>query len=108
MKKLYAGCRAYVFPGMEDFGISPLEAQASGRPVIAYGKGGALESVVPGVTGEFFSEQTVECLIETLGHFDDKAYNSTQIRLHAEQFDTSVFKHKIAAFIDEKLAEVRG
>jgi len=108
LKKLYAWCRAYVFPGMEDFGISPLEAQASGRPVIAYGKGGALESVVPGVTGEFFTEQTVDCLTETLRHFDDKAYNPTEIRLHAEQFDTNVFKRKIAAFIDEKLAEVRS
>jgi hypothetical protein len=62
---------------------------------------------VPGVTGEFFTEQTVECLTETLRHFDDKAYDPTQIRSHAEQFDTEVFKRKIAAFIEEKLLEVR-
>ncbi|MEO6457889.1 MAG: glycosyltransferase [Chloroflexia bacterium] len=106
LKRLYAGCRAYVFPGMEDFGISPLEAQASGRPVIAYGKGGALESVVPGVTGEFFTEQTVDSLATTLNHFDDKAYDPAQIRLHAEQFDIEVFKRKITAFIEEKLVEI--
>ena len=107
LKKLYAGCRAYVFPGVEDFGISPLEAQASGRPVIAYGEGGALETVVPGVTGEFFSEQTVECLAETLSKFNDKKYDPARIRSHAEQFDIQLFKRKIAAFIEEKLEEHR-
>jgi glycosyltransferase involved in cell wall biosynthesis len=102
LKKLYAGCKAYIFPGQEDFGISPLEAQASGRPVIAYGAGGALETVVPGATGEFFTEQSVESLAEVISRFDDKSYDPQTIRHHAEGFDVEVFKRKIAAFIAEK------
>ena len=58
IKDHYARCKAFIFPGEEDFGITPLEAQASGRPVIAYGKGGALETVVDGITGVFFKSQT--------------------------------------------------
>ncbi|HST05471.1 MAG TPA: glycosyltransferase [Chloroflexia bacterium] len=113
LKELYANCRAFIFPGEEDFGITPLEAQASGRPVIAYGAGGALETVVQGVTGEFFGTQTAECLAETVSRFDESRYNSQAIRKHAENFDTEVFKGKIAAFIassvteyDKRLAEI--
>lgn len=57
IKEHYANCRAFIFPGEEDFGITPLEAQASGRPVIAFGKGGALETVVSERTGLFFEDQ---------------------------------------------------
>jgi glycosyltransferase involved in cell wall biosynthesis len=107
LKKLYADCKAYIFPGQEDFGISPLEAQASGRPVIAYGAGGALETVVPSITGEFFTEQNAEALAEVVSHFDDKRYDPTLIRRHAEGFDVEVFKRKIAAFIAEKQAAMK-
>lgn len=108
LKGLYANCRAFIFPGEEDFGISPLEAQASGRPVIAYGAGGALETVVKGVTGEFFGAQTAECLADAVQHFDERQYDSHAIRRHAEGFDTEVFKSKISAFIDTCLARMDG
>src|SRR5207247_3641205 len=70
----YARCRAFLFPGEEDFGITPLEAQASGRPVIAYGAGGALASVVDGTTGVFFQKQTIESLATVLASFDERKY----------------------------------
>jgi glycosyltransferase involved in cell wall biosynthesis len=106
VRKLYASCRAFIFPGQEDFGITPLEAQASGRPVIAYGAGGALETVVPHLTGEFFSHQTPEALAEVVNRFNEDDYDSAAIRLHAESFDREVFKRRVAQFIAQKLDEM--
>jgi glycosyltransferase involved in cell wall biosynthesis len=103
LKQLYAGCKAFIFPGMEDFGITPLEAQASGRPVIAYGAGGALETVVPGVTGEFFKEQTAAGLAEVVSRFNASDYDPAAIRRHAETFDKEVFKRRIAEFVQGQL-----
>ncbi len=108
LKELYANCRAFIFPGVEDFGITPLEAHASGRPVIAYEAGGALETIVPGVTGEFFKTQSVECLAETVSKFDDSRYNPRAIRQHAKGFDTEVFKGKVVAFIDACLSQMEN
>lgn len=96
-------CRAFVFPGEEDFGIAPLEAQASGRPVIAYAGGGALETVAEGVTGAFFKEQTAESLAEALSSFDADSFDSAAIRRYARGFDRESFKTKLQAFVDEKL-----
>lgn len=107
LKRLYAGCKAFIFPGMEDFGITPLEAQASGRPVIAYGAGGALETVVPGVTGEFFKEQTAGSLAEVVSGFNPNDYDQAAIRRHAETFDTEVFKRRIAEFVQQQLENRR-
>jgi len=101
----YAHCRAFLFPGDEDFGITPLEAQASGRPVIAYGAGGALASVIDGVTGVFFKEQTVESLAETLAAFDERVFNPDVIRNHALEFDMPRFRRRILQFIEAKLGE---
>jgi len=98
-----ARCRAFLFPGREDFGIAPVEAQASGRPVIAYAAGGALDTVVEGVTGTFFHQPTTESLMEVLRRFDDGAYDPAVIRRHAHQFDTAVFKERLKGFIAQVL-----
>lgn len=95
----YANCKALIFPQEEDFGIVPVEAMASGRPVIAYRKGGALETVIEGKTGLFFNEQTMESLIEAVKNFDEGRFDPERIRRHAEKFDSSVFKTKISESI---------
>ena len=100
IKEYYAKCRAFIFQGEEDFGITPLEAQASGRPVIAYGKGGALETVVDGKTGVFFGEQTVESLKNGVSRFNKMKFNKIQIRTNALRFDEEKFKEKIGNFVD--------
>ncbi len=92
---LLARCRAFIFPGEEDFGISPLEANACGKPVVAFAGGGALETTVPGVTGEFFREPTAVSLAETIAAFADKQYDPWVMRRHAERFATVVFKDKL-------------
>jgi glycosyltransferase involved in cell wall biosynthesis len=107
IKEYYAKCRAFVFPGEEDFGITPLEAQASGRPVIAYGKGGALETVVDGVTGTFFDEQTTESLVNAVKKFEKMSFDKHEIRKHAETFDEEIFKKKIQEFVNLKYKEFK-
>lgn len=99
LPELMARCRAFLFPGAEDFGIAPLEAMASGRPVIAYAYGGALDTVVEGKTGALFQEQTVESLAGALQRFDGDDYDPAMIRAHAEQFDTMVFRQRMATFV---------
>lgn len=108
MRDLYAKCRAFILPSEEDFGITPLEAMASGRPVIAYGKGGVLDTVIPGVTGEFFAEQTADSLVEALNTFDPARYDPKTIRDHAMQFDTEHFKERMFAFIEKAMADFRA
>ena len=90
-------CRALIFPGEEDFGIVPVEAMACGKPVLAYGKGGALETVVPGVTGEFFSEATVDSMEEGLARLllHLPYYRVDRIREQAEKFSETAFKKAI-------------
>ncbi len=99
---LLARCRAFVWPGEEDFGISPLQANAAGRPVIAYDAGGARETVVPGVTGALFAEQSVAAIIETVESFDPLSVSPAAIRRHAEQYDIALFKRRIADFVAQK------
>lgn len=101
LPELMARCRAFIFPGLEDFGITPVQAQAAGRPVIAYRGGGALDTVIPGITGEFFDELTVDSLAEVLGQFNTSAYSPTTIREHALKFDRTVFQREITAFVNE-------
>src|SRR5437588_3223720 len=104
----YTHCRAFIFPGEEDFGITPLEAQACGRPVIAYGAGGALATIVDGITGTFFREQTVESLTTVLASFNERMFNPFVIRNHALEFDTPRFRRRILQFIEAKLSEGRS
>ena len=105
IKEHYSKSKAFLFPGEEDFGITPLEAMASGRPVIAYGKGGALETVVEGKTGTFFKEQTKESFKEAVLRFQDMKFDKNEIRKHAEKFDEEIFKKKMKTFIDEAYEE---
>lgn len=100
---LYSHSIGLIFPPKEDAGMTPLEAMASGRPVVAYGEGGARESVKPGITGEFFVEQTVESLVAVLKNFDHQKYNPQTIRHHAMQFDVTRFKQKIQDIVNSQL-----
>ena len=110
IREHYARCRALIFPGEEDFGIVPVEAMASGRPVIAYGRGGALETVVDGRTGLFFDEQTTDSLISAVQRFEamEDMFDPDEIRRHAERFDRTVFKRQVAALVDELLPRHRS
>lgn len=105
--RLYAGCRGFVFPGEEDFGITPLEAQACGRPVIAFGKGGALETVRDGETGLFFAEQTAESLNAAVDRLEagDHSITPEKCRANALGFSNAKFRERMAAFIAKKWTE---
>jgi glycosyltransferase involved in cell wall biosynthesis len=105
---LIARCRAFVFPGHEDFGITPVEAQASGRPVIAFGAGGALDTVIDGQTGVFFNEPTAESLSMAVQRLNQMTFDPAVIRANAECFGADVFKEKLAHFVDEKYEEYRA
>jgi len=101
---LFARCRAFVFPGEEDFGIAPVQAMAAGRPVIAFAAGGALDTVVPGLSGQLFAEQTVADIIKAIESFDPSSLNVAGIRRHAEKFDSSLFRKRINSFVELKMA----
>ena len=103
LAKLYAGAKAFIFPQDEDFGLTPIEAMASGTPVIAYSKGGALETVVPGKTGEFFVPQTAESLAKVVRNFRADKYRTEDLLSRASKFDNTVFKREILEYIESKL-----
>ena len=104
LKQHYARCRALVFPGEEDFGMVPVEAMASGRPVIAYGRGGATETVADGVSGVFFAEQTVEAISSAVKRLAGLDIDSAGIVAHASQFGREQFFQKMRSHIDGLLA----
>lgn len=105
--ELMARARAFLHPQLEDFGITPVESMAAGRPVIAYGKGGATETIIPGVTGVFFTEQTWESLLDTLLHFDPFAWDSERIVAQAKRFDQLQFQEKIKQTVLERYEEFK-
>jgi len=106
LKNLLSECQAFIFPGEEDFGIAPVEAMASGRPVIAYKKGGALETVTD-QTGVFFKEQTKEALSEAVTLFESQKsrFNPQAIRKHALIFDKESFKDKMREYIERHVIQ---
>ncbi|MDD3190202.1 MAG: glycosyltransferase [Candidatus Pacebacteria bacterium] len=100
--KYYSRCKALIFPSEEDFGITPLEAMASGRPVIAYKGGGAVETVIDNETGIFFKEQSSASVMEAVKRFDQKKFDPEKIRRHALGFDKNLFKKKMNDFINKE------
>ena len=93
--------KAFLFPGEEDFGIAPIEAMAAGKPIIAFAKGGALETIIDGKTGVYFKEQTVESLKEAILKFEQMTFDPVYINEHAKKFASNVFDKKIKAFVEE-------
>ena len=104
IKELFAGAKALLFPGIEDFGIIPVEAQATGCPVVAYRDGGALETVKDEVTGMFFDEQTPDSLITALDYFEKnlKFHDRNVFNDHVQQFSKEAFKERIETIINQK------
>lgn len=126
VRSCYARCRAFVFCGEEDFGITPVEAQAMGRPVIAFGRGGVLETVIPDratwkaetnipealtehPTGLFFYEQTPEALVSVVEYFKtvEDRFDPERIRRHALEFDLDIFTRHIKTFIEDRFEKHR-
>ncbi|WP_457570823.1 glycosyltransferase family 4 protein [Desulfovulcanus sp.] len=101
IRDCYARCRALIFPGQEDFGIVPVEAMASGRPVIAYKRGGVLDSLIDGVTGVFFEHQTAEALIDAVERYErrENDFDPKVISEHAKQFDRDKFLERMQNLI---------
>jgi glycosyltransferase involved in cell wall biosynthesis len=101
---MFSECRAFVFPQEEDFGLTILETAASGRPVIAFAGGGALETVDSGITGIFFAEQTVDSLCEAIQKLENIKIDSNEIRRKALQFSTERFKVNFMEMINREWA----
>ncbi|MSR85622.1 glycosyltransferase family 4 protein [Candidatus Uhrbacteria bacterium] len=99
--ELYRRAIAFIHPQLEDFGITPVEAMAAGRPVIAYGQGGATETVIPGVTGEFLEVACWEDIGNAVIRFDQNRYSQEKIRAHAETFSRELFQKEMKKFVEQ-------
>jgi glycosyltransferase involved in cell wall biosynthesis len=98
---LMSQCRAFIFPGEEDFGITPLEANAAGRPVIAYQAGGALDTIVPYVNGVFFQNQEVDDLLKAINEVESYAWDISRIMGHARKFDEQAFMVQFKQYVEQ-------
>ncbi len=101
--ELYRKARAFIFPGLEDFGITPLESLYNGRPVIAYGRGGLLDTVT-GETGIFFPEQSADCLAAAVEEFEKRQFSPSACRARAQHFTRPIFVERYSAFVRDRLA----
>ncbi|MGO9895567.1 MAG: glycosyltransferase family 4 protein [Bryobacteraceae bacterium] len=97
--------RAFVFAAEEDFGIAPVEAQACGTPVLCYGRGGVLDTVIPGITGLFFSQQSPEAICEAVRRFEQCEFDRAAIRAHAEGFSAARFRMRFRSLVDRSLVD---
>ena len=102
--RLFERCRALILPGTEDFGLTPLEANAAGRPVVAFAAGGALDTVVPGETGVLFHESTASALMDALRAVAGRPWDAARLRAHAEQFAEPVFVARFRAVVATAVA----
>ncbi|MCD6109295.1 glycosyltransferase [bacterium] len=105
LKDLYANAKGFIFPQIEDFGITPLESMSSGRPVVAFNKGGALETVVEKKTGIFFEEQNIPHLKAAIEKCEKTDWDSKKIRNHAKKFSSEIFEEKLYKYIEDKYLE---
>jgi glycosyltransferase involved in cell wall biosynthesis len=108
LKQHYARCRALIFPGEEDFGMVPIEAMASGRPVIAYRRGGAVETVASGLSGVFFEQQTIEDISSAVRNLSKIEVDPSKIVAHARKFGRDQFLRKMHAHIEHLLTRPRN
>lgn len=95
----FAQAEAFIFPNLDDFGITPVEAMAAGTPVIAYQAGGALDYVTPGITGEFFPQQSIESLKNVLQKFNSSEFDATMIRSEVQKFSVNEFQTRFKSYI---------
>lgn len=107
LNKVLGEAAGIVYPAEEDFGIAMVDAMACGRPVLAYGVGGARDIIEPGINGQFFNEQSVDSIVEAVGKFQPLSYDKAKIRSRAEQFSRDIFKARISRYIEDKLGTVR-
>jgi len=108
LREMYGRCSALLFPGEEDFGIVPLEAMASGKPVIAYGRGGALETVLNTPlqrTGVLFREQTVDALVRAIAEYRESSFDPEALRDFAVTFDRELFKNRVRDYVERRWGE---
>jgi len=105
---VYQNCKALIYPQEEDFGLVPLEAMALGKPVIAYKKGGVVETVKEGVTGTFFNKQDELSLKKAIKRFEKMEFNPQVIREHAKSFSKARFKQEILDFVENKVKEFKN
>jgi glycosyltransferase involved in cell wall biosynthesis len=104
LRDLYRRCRAVLMPGVEDFGIVPLEAMACGKPAIAFAQGGGAETVVPGETGVLFHEPTAKALRAAVDSLSGLRFNTATLRARAEAYSRPVFEARFRAFVEGALA----